>query len=470
VHTSRLLGIAFGLAALAASSAARANGRYPTANQIAFMPNDPSTMVTRSTFGLLVSHDQGASWDWVCEQALGFSMAQDPSVGLLGRSAIAVGTYGGLVTSLDTGCGWGFVGGALSNVPVVDIVVRRDAPANAYVLLSKYVPSRDGGSGSYATQVFATTDGAATWSALGAAIDPTYFVETIEVAKSDPLRLYVSATAGYGASTTAWLLVSRDHGASWTPRAIPFDPMREHAPYIAAVDPSNADQVYVRNGGGSTSRLFVTTDAGATFGEKWSGGAMLGFALREDGAKVYVGGATDGVQVASTSDFVFTKTSSTPVQCLASHGATLYACSGDKTGGFAVGASEDDGATFRPVLHLSDVRGPLACAPSTAEAQCSQYWPGIHGVLTSGSDAGADAATFDAGAADAAVADTGETKSVAPMSSAASHGCSESSSANGAAPLALAIATMLAMRARTRLRTERTRRARRTATHGRLQR
>ena len=46
---------------------ARANGRFPAANQLAHSPTDPKLFVLRTTFGILVSHDAGASWDWVCE-------------------------------------------------------------------------------------------------------------------------------------------------------------------------------------------------------------------------------------------------------------------------------------------------------------------------------------------------------------------------------------------------------------------
>jgi hypothetical protein len=119
---------------------------------------------------------------------------------------------------------------------------------------------------------------------------------------------------------------------------------------------------------------------------------MLGFALAPDGSKVYVGGVMDGVNVASTADFVFAKKSTTPVQCLAASGTTLFACSDDRTGGFAVGVSTDDGATFAPMLHLRDIRGPLACGAGTATAQCAQYWPGIRDSLDGGANAAGDAA------------------------------------------------------------------------------
>jgi hypothetical protein len=177
------------------------------------------------------------------------------------------------------------------------------------------------------------------------------------------------------------LLVSTNGGTSYTEQAIALDAANESDPYVAAVDPGNADVVYVRTGGGSTSRLLVTTDAAKTFAAKYSGGAMLGFALSPDGSKVYLGGAVDGLQVASSTDYVFRQTSTVPVQCLRTSGSTLYVCSDEMTAGFTLGASADDGATIAPALHVANVRGPLACAPSSSTGACAAEWPALQQVI-----------------------------------------------------------------------------------------
>jgi hypothetical protein len=391
VKRARRIGLAIGCALGLTPAAASANGRLPGANQVAISPVDSSTLLTRSTFGLLLSHDRGATWDWVCESALGFTDSQDPALGILANGSVIVGTYGGLVVSPDTGCNWRFVAGPLAGVPVVDIVVRRDHPATAYALLSKHTSDTDAGDPLYTTQIYATTDSGATWSPMGMPIDATALVETIEIAASDPARFYVSGVKGSGATSTGSFFVSTNSGAAWTEHVTPLDAVNERAPYIAAVDPSNADRVYVRTSGPMSSRLFVTDNAGVSFAQKWSGGLMLGFALAPDGSKVYVGGKADGVNVAATTDFAFTKKSATPVECLTATSGALYACSGDKTAGFTVGASTDDGATFAPLLHLYDVRGPLACAADASAAQCVAQWPALHSILGSPPDAGSDA-------------------------------------------------------------------------------
>ena len=68
--------------------------------------------------------------------------------------------------------------------------------------------------------VYVSIDDGAHWAAIGAPLDPTVIVQTIDVSARDPHRIYVSATRGYASSRTASLFVSTDDGAHWTERAL----------------------------------------------------------------------------------------------------------------------------------------------------------------------------------------------------------------------------------------------------------
>jgi hypothetical protein len=217
------------------------------------------------------------------------------------------------------------------------------------------------------TEVFQSTDDGMNWAALGSPLDPTLVVTTIEVAASDPDRLYVSATRGFGSSRTAWLLVSTDSGTTWAERPVPLDPATEVSAYIGAVDPVVADRVYLRSIGQSSSRLFVTSDAGQSFTTPLTlVGPMLGFALSPDGSKIYAGGQEDGLYVGTGGDagLAFRQTSTIPIQCLATAGSMLWACSDDQPGRFVAGVSADDGASFTTKLHMTGLSGPVACSAS----------------------------------------------------------------------------------------------------------
>jgi hypothetical protein len=354
-----------------------------------FSPSDPNLMVLRTSYGLLPSHDNGASWGYICEDALGLGTVavEDPSIGLTANNWLIAGVSVGLNVSTDVGCNWNCQGGPLSAVPIADIAVRPDTPASAVAITRAYVQT-DSATEQTLSQVYETTDNGTTWSSIGVPIDPTVVVQTIDVTKTDPNRIYVSGTRGFGSSKTALLFVSTNKGSHWTEQKLPaaqYDPTTEDSIYIGAIDPSNADKVYIRSSGlntGGQSRLTVVSDASSatpTFttarifdveagflGE--STGELLGLALSSDGSKVYAGTKEDGLWMASASDLKFTKKSDKVVQCLATRGNELWACSAEVSG-FVAGVSTDDGVTFTAKLPLlGALTGPIACTPNQGEA------------------------------------------------------------------------------------------------------
>jgi hypothetical protein len=378
--------IAAGL--LVASRPAAANGRFPAANQIYFSPANANLVVLRATFGIVISHDAGASWVWLCEDALGLSSVsnEDPSLGLTGGGALVAGVSWAMEVSPDLGCTWSVLGGSLLDKDIVDVAVRPDAPHSIVALQSSYtLDAGTGGGTGYVTQVFESVDDGASWSPIGVPIDPTVVASTIDVAATDPNRLYVSAhrLATEAGPATASLFVSIDKGKTWVERPLPaLDPAAESGVFIGAVDPTNADIVYLRSAGTQnaasvqSSRLFVTRNAGQSFQVALTlTGQMLGFALSPDGTSVYVGGPNDGLLAATSAQVgppgAFTSVApKLVVQCLAARGSELWACSTEPSG-FVAGVSSNAGASFTPKLHFGDIQTPIQCAADAAAAQCS---------------------------------------------------------------------------------------------------
>ena len=385
--------------------AALANGRFPASNAVLFSPADDATVVVRVTFGLLVTRDRGKSWGWVCERAIGFSGPEDPTYVITKSGAIVVGLFDGLRVSRDGGCSWEAV--KTDGTVFVDVTARSDGAILA--LASSYDRHGDGGS-LYKTQVWISTDDARSFAALAPRFDPTLLGETVEVAPSDPARVYVSAVRGDGVEREGVLLVSTDAGKHWTERATRLQP-KELAPFIAAVDPKNADRIYLRTSASpeNPTRLLMTDDAGKTYvkvlGAK---GPLTGFALGGGGARVHVGGPDDGLFTVTATSLAVAETSKLKVQCLSSSGDALWACSSEG-GGFIAGVSHDDGATFEPRLHLRDIAGPLACAEGTGVAkECGLDWAKLRRELGLGTGTGASAgASASAGAGAGAGADAG---------------------------------------------------------------
>jgi photosystem II stability/assembly factor-like uncharacterized protein len=400
-------GVAAASAALAFASSANANGRIPASSAFAFDPSTQDTIYMRTTFGMLVSHDGGHAWDWICERTLGFSGPEDPSIGVFSNGTVAATLFEGLAVTQDKACTFNLVQGALAKQVFIDIAVKKKDPTKAVVITSGYANmTDDAGNALFSNKVFISTDSGATWTQKGNAIDPSLLLETIDWSDVDPNRMYVSGGRGSGASVQGVILESDDGGGTWTEHSLPLV-AKERAPFIAALDPKSADALYVRTGGSQTdgARLLVSTDAGKSWKEILkTTGPMLGFALSEDGSKIFAGGpgaaggsVTDGVLAASTTDFMFTKKSSIQIQCLAYRAGQLWACSNEFSG-FTAGVSMDDGATFEPRLHLSDVRGPLSCPPGTPTEQfCTADWPMLAMTLGVGQgDASVDASSSDA--------------------------------------------------------------------------
>ncbi|MBL8611182.1 MAG: hypothetical protein JNL38_27815 [Myxococcales bacterium] len=376
MKSSRLAAAAFA-ACLLAAPAASANGRIPASSYIAFSPSDPSFVVARVTFGMLVSRDAGQSWDWVCEQSIGYNGPEDPAIAIFQSNTVVATLASGLVQSPDRGCNFAFAPAPIPQKFFIDVAVRKTDAQVGYALLSAYAGAEDdAGALLFTTQVYRSGDNGGSWAKVGADLDPKILGETIDVAESDPSRLYLSSIRGSGDAVVASLYVSTDAGLAWTERAIPLE-RGERAAFIAAVDPKVADVLYVRTTASADqgARLLVSRDAGKTWETKFrSQGALLGFALSADGSKVWIGGPKDGLHAASTADFAFAQRHKAQIQCLAVAGdGKLWACSNEASG-FTLGLSPDEGASFTSKMHLHEVRGPLACPSGATADKCVPLW------------------------------------------------------------------------------------------------
>ncbi len=472
-----LLAGAAGVLVLLGVRPAAANGRFPQSNQILFSTSDPNLIVARTTYAILISHDNGPSWSFLCEDVLGIGNAvQDPEIALTGNNTLIAGSptgaNQGLNVSTDLGCNWHCVGGPLAGQSIADVVVRPDAP-HTVLALTGTPKSSDGGVNNF-SQVFQSTDDGTTWSALGMPIDSTWTVETIDVTKTDPNRIYVSAWKGYNAGRVAALFVSKDEGMTWTEHDVTgFDGTTEDRLWIGGVDPTQADRVYLRSNAhldGGRSRLYLTTDAGQTFTElksfdveaakpSYQVGEFLGFTLSPDGSKIYIGDYQGGMFVAERSSMpVFSETSPIDIHCLAMRplaggGSETWACADAYTSvkqgmQFVLGSTTDDGRTFTPrlgdnsalvgpVACAANPGGPLGCGASFNGSGCAAayaLWCGQQFPNCCGGDAGGgDPASCAGDGGGGASSGTGAT-SGAGASGSASGGTGSGSSADGSAP------------------------------------
>jgi hypothetical protein len=361
------------------SGSALANGRYPIANQLVVSPADPTHLTLRTTFGLVLSVDQGKTFNWVCERAAGFVNNEDPPIEVTGDGSIFVASSQALNISHDGGCVWATT---LDTLTIVDADVDQSQPKRAVAIASLYT------NGKTNSGLEETLDNGQNWAPLGTPFDG--LPATVALAPSDPTRIYASGTSITDLTPT--VSTSGDDGKTWD--SYPLNVANISVPFIAAVDPTHPGVVYVRGPttAGASDVLVVSQD----FGVHWQAiftakGGLYGFALSPDGKQIAVGGPDDVLSIASSADFKFSPVGTLKPLCLKWSAAGLYACADEISFGFSLGLSIDSGAHFDALFHKPDLE--LKACPSTTPTglYCPQAWVGQQVVL------GVDAGTPDSG-------------------------------------------------------------------------
>ncbi|MEM9191076.1 MAG: DUF669 domain-containing protein, partial [Myxococcota bacterium] len=186
---------------------AAAHGRFPATARIAFHPTDSDIIVVQATFGLLRSDDGGGRFEWICPTVIGMRLVEDPPIFLTDDGSIQAPLFDGLSRGTDDGCTWAFPSADLTEQVVIDGVRHPTNPQEAFVVTSN---------GLDANKVYRSTDNGATWNPTSPDISNILF-ETIRVAPSDPLRIYLSGAfpPTVNSPRRPFVFRSEDGGANW---------------------------------------------------------------------------------------------------------------------------------------------------------------------------------------------------------------------------------------------------------------
>lgn len=376
---------------------ARANGRAPAASSINFRMGHDNDIVVGLTFGELASHDNGATWYWTCEQAIGYEGTWDPQYAYTASGKLFATTYNGLHVNTD-GCTFA--------VASAKFATSLDMAANGDLYMAVDDPSNSAGECQTANcnAIYRSTDDGATFAQVTAPNMPGMHDEwwnTLKSAKSDPARVYASeyhfvpepsGEAGNIKKFGLWR--SSDHAATFTEMSqVGLTTSSDSILEIVGIMPTDPDVVFLRvtNARGHVGDIiYRSTDAGAHWTAVLDQNDSMAVFVRANG-DVLAGTQNDGIYLARDCGAAgactgWSQLANAPhVNCFAENAAgELWACAANYSSptvtgdGYAL-MKTTDYAAWTGVLRFQDITAPESCDPSTVHATTcvGQLWCGV---------------------------------------------------------------------------------------------
>lgn len=381
------------------TSGARADGAFPDAQAVLLPRDRPDEIILATNFGLVFTHDDGATWAYTCESPQdlnGFRYVMGPpssatAGALSGDRIYAVSMPSpGLPVSADDGCSWSLPGGSVSDPsnPAQGADVFPD-PSNAARVFALAVPQDPAGA---PEGIYRSLDGGSTYQGplymppddLVGGVSQRPTLTGVEVSASSSGVVY--ATGYTRSGDHPHLAISTDGGDSWTDTALEGQ-LGPCKPYLAGVDPTDARTIVLRlisadNTANPFEALAVTHDGGQTWTTplQLPGGSLQGFVRRQDGSLVAIGtmAAKDDTVPGS---YLFRSADagkSFSMESLPYHGKGLAERDGtlfmatDNTKDLVALVSSDDGESWKPRLRFDQISAIRSCVQATCRASCNQ--------------------------------------------------------------------------------------------------
>ncbi|MBP9088720.1 MAG: exo-alpha-sialidase [Kofleriaceae bacterium] len=346
-------------------------------------PGHPNEIYSGTTFGLLVSTDDGCSFRWICEQSIGYAGTFDPHYAIAADGTIYATTYQGLRISRDHGCT--FVTATADAAPGpgnidglwVDAI---DVPASGNV----WVATADS---AHPNDVYKSTDQGRTFAAMGLPSNVVWY-KSIKVARTDEQRVWVTGYQIAGpnaAQPAAHLYRSNDGAATWSEIALTGVVMAATPTVlIEAVDPAVGDLLFLRSvaanaGGGDI--LYRTVDGGTTWTEVLRTTDAIRNVVIRDVNTVLVASATAGLQRSTNMGQTFTPVANSPkTTCLSEReDHQLLTCGTNWDPDFLALGRSSDGEQWQKIFRFVELAGPVACPAGTPQYDTceSLMWPSL---------------------------------------------------------------------------------------------
>ncbi|WNG60620.1 hypothetical protein F0U59_42375 [Archangium gephyra] len=327
----------------------------------------PEDRLMGFTRGTLISRDDGASWRWVCAEAMGYGSWPPERYVWLSSGDILTATGKALLRSRDGGCTW------VASTAFQDLWVSSLAehPTDGSLL---YVAT---GRPAMTNLLYRSRDGGETWTPTSLSREAVF--SAVRVAPSDPKRLYLSGWKGYA----MYLFRSGDEGETWEdlPQTFPAGLEGAYDLKLLAVSPANPDVLW--------ARVSSRTPAGGilyTVLRSDDGGRTLTSVLAQEDPLVNMDVSADGRTTwVATYNHLFRGhegESMLPLSlptgnaCVKREGGTLFACGSTWVHEWALARSTDEGTSWEPLFSLRNLQGVHQCPAGTPVKElCTPLWP-----------------------------------------------------------------------------------------------
>ncbi|MDB4953480.1 MAG: hypothetical protein JWO36_1049 [Myxococcales bacterium] len=429
------------LAALVGSAAA--NGRPPATSTIHFRIGHESDIYAGMTFGLLVSHDNGATWHWMCEKAVGYGGMYDPYYAYTSQGSLYATTFDGLKKN-DDGCvfnatqfGTSFVSAnGIGSDNAVYVALADPAIPNA-------TPPHPGDS-----RVYKTSDNGVTYpvSAMPGMVGDWW--QSIVVTRANAAHVYLAGYRYNAPNPKVFLLFkSVNGGSTYTAMGTTGFTTSNNSQIeiVGVTTAAGVDTLYAKvslENGTNTEGIYKSVDGGTTWTKILTKSEPIHFVARANGDLI-AATQLSGTQKSVNGGATWTTVTGAPhINCLYENTAgELWACTlnydipgsmpitGD---GYGIMKSTNE-TTWTGVLRFQDILAPVDCPAGTSQHDdCVPTWCGLAMQLGITSTAISCAAPVD-GPPDAAGSGSGPPPK----------GCCDTGSGSGPAALVFGVVCAL---------------------------
>jgi MYXO-CTERM domain-containing protein len=351
------------LSLLLRPSTAAADGAFPDSMQILLPPDRPQEIILSTNFGLLVSHDGGKSWSFVCEESIAdpgemiaqYQLGPGPTPVLYAPSGDRV------LSSADDACSWSAAEGSWTGM--TDLFADPTAAGHLFGLA--LVP---GPGGELTSALLESQDAARSFVPIFQA-SAGVLLTGVENAASAPRTIYLSETIrAPGGGVQPRLARSEDGGKTFV-ETDALASLGPREPRIAAVDPTDPRTIYYRVVDVAGDRLAISRDGGQTAAVVLQlPEAMTAFLRRGDGTLLVATIGHGGWQSRDGGKTFAPWPQAPRLRALGERAGVLYGVGDNFQDRFAVGWSSDGGQTWTPLLRFDEICQVASCSERVAQA------------------------------------------------------------------------------------------------------